>query len=137
MNRASARDIAFVFQLFALYPHMNVQQHQFSPECEAISTTETERRVVEAARILHISICSTSRYRPCRRQPATRRTRSGHRARETAKCFLMDEPLGALDTEMREAIIRELRALHDRLRCDGLRHALTSSKPWQWPTPSP
>jgi multiple sugar transport system ATP-binding protein len=31
------------------------------------------------------------------------------------KCFLMDEPLGALDTEMREAMIRELRALHDRL----------------------
>jgi ABC-type sugar transport systems, ATPase components len=31
------------------------------------------------------------------------------------KCFLMDEPLGALDTEMREAMIQELRALHDRL----------------------
>jgi multiple sugar transport system ATP-binding protein len=31
------------------------------------------------------------------------------------KCFLMDEPLGALDTEMREEMIRELRALHDRL----------------------
>jgi multiple sugar transport system ATP-binding protein len=31
------------------------------------------------------------------------------------KCFLMDEPLGALDTEMREAMIHELRALHDRL----------------------
>src|SRR5213078_953003 len=31
------------------------------------------------------------------------------------KCFLMDEPLGALDTEMREAMIHELRALHDRI----------------------
>ncbi|TMJ64298.1 MAG: ABC transporter ATP-binding protein [Alphaproteobacteria bacterium] len=56
MNRASARDIAFVFQLFALYPHMNVRRNiGFPLKCEGIGREEIGRRVVEAARILRIS----------------------------------------------------------------------------------
>src|SRR4030081_3495649 len=56
MNRASARDIAFVFQLFALYPHMNVRRNiGFPLKCEGIGAAETDRRVVEVARILRIS----------------------------------------------------------------------------------
>src|ERR1700748_3357694 len=56
MNRASARDIAFVFQLFALYPHMNVRQNiGFPLKCEGMGAAERDRRVVEAARILRIS----------------------------------------------------------------------------------
>src|SRR3979411_849873 len=56
MNRASARDIAFVFQLFALYPHMNVHRNiGFPLKCEGIGAVETDRRVVEVARILRIS----------------------------------------------------------------------------------
>jgi multiple sugar transport system ATP-binding protein len=56
MNRASARDIAFVFQLFALYPHMNVRRNiGFPLKCEGIGAAERERRVVEVARILRIS----------------------------------------------------------------------------------
>src|SRR5258705_1472433 len=56
MNRASARDIAFVFQLFALYPHMNVRRNiGFPLKCEGIGAAESDRRVVEAARILRIS----------------------------------------------------------------------------------
>src|SRR5260221_1784751 len=55
MNRASARDIAFVFQLFALYPHMNVRRNiGFPLKCEGIGAAETDRRVGEAARILRI-----------------------------------------------------------------------------------
>src|SRR5258708_32110248 len=55
MNRASARDIAFVFQLFAPYPHMNVRRNiGFPLKCEGISAAETDRRVVEAARLLRI-----------------------------------------------------------------------------------
>src|SRR5207253_3176878 len=55
-RRASARDIAFVFQLFALYPHMNVRRNIAYPlKCEGIGAAETDRRVVEAARILRIS----------------------------------------------------------------------------------
>src|SRR5258707_10614204 len=56
MNRASARDIAFVFQLFALYPHMNVRRNiGFPLKCEGIGAAETDRRGIEAGGILRIS----------------------------------------------------------------------------------
>jgi multiple sugar transport system ATP-binding protein len=115
MNRASARDIAFVFQLFALYPHMNVRRNiGFPLKCEGIGAKETDRRVVEAARILRISHLldqSVSGLAGGDRQ----RVALGRAIVRKPKCFLMDEPLGALDTEMRDAMIHELRALHDRL----------------------
>ncbi|MBR0735024.1 ABC transporter ATP-binding protein [Bradyrhizobium japonicum] len=115
MNRASARDIAFVFQLFALYPHMNVRRNiGFPLKCEGIGAAECDRRVVEAARILRISHLldrSVSTLTGGDRQ----RVALGRAIVRKPKCFLMDEPLGALDTEMREAMIQELRALHDRL----------------------
>jgi multiple sugar transport system ATP-binding protein len=115
MNRASARDIAFVFQLFALYPQMNVRRNiGFPLKCEGVGAVETDRRVAEAARILRISHLLD--------QPVSglaggdrQRVALGRAIVRKPKCFLMDEPLGALDTEMREAMIRELRALHDRL----------------------
>jgi len=115
MNRASARDIAFVFQLFALYPHLNVRRNiGFPLQCEGIGAAERTRRVEEAARILRISHLldrSVSGLAGGDRQ----RVALGRAIVRKPKCFLMDEPLGALDTEMREAMIRELRALHDRL----------------------
>src|SRR4051794_19336459 len=56
MNRASVRDIAFVFQLFALYPHMNVRRNiGFPLKCEGIGSAEINRRGVEGARILRLS----------------------------------------------------------------------------------
>jgi multiple sugar transport system ATP-binding protein len=115
MNRASARDIAFVFQLFALYPHMNVRRNiGFPLKCEGIGAAEADRRVVEAARILRISHLLD---RPVSGLAGGDRQRValGRAIVRKPKCFLMDEPLGALDTEMREAMIHELRALHDRL----------------------
>src|SRR4249919_3075409 len=55
MNRASARDIAFVFQLFALYPHMNVRRNiGFPLTCDGLPRAEIKARVEEAARILRI-----------------------------------------------------------------------------------
>lgn len=115
MNRASERDIAFVFQLFALYPHMNVRRNiGFPLKCEGISAAERDRRIVETARILRISHLldrSVSGLAGGDRQ----RVSLGRAIVRKPKCFLMDEPLGALDTEMREAMIHELRALHDRL----------------------
>jgi len=115
MNRASARDIAFVFQFFALYPHMNVRRNiGFPLKCEGISSAERDRRVVEVARILRISHLLD---RPVSGLAGGDRQRValGRAIVRKPKCFLMDEPLGALDTEMREEMIRELRALHDRL----------------------
>ncbi len=115
MKRASARDIAFVFQLFALYPHLNVRRNiGFPLKCEGIGVAEINRRVVDAARILRISHLLD---RPVAGLAGGDRQRValGRAIVRKPKCFLMDEPLGALDTEMREAMIRELRALHDGL----------------------
>src|ERR1700692_1744179 len=51
MNRASARDIAFVFQLFALYPHLNVRRNiGFPLKCEGIGAAESARRGVAGRR---------------------------------------------------------------------------------------
>jgi multiple sugar transport system ATP-binding protein len=115
MKRASERDIAFVFQLFALYPHMNVRRNiGFPLRCEGVPASEIRRRVEEAARILRIT--------PLLDLPVSglsggdrQRVALGRAIVRDPKCFLMDEPLGALDTELREAMIHELRALHDRL----------------------
>jgi multiple sugar transport system ATP-binding protein len=70
--------------------------------------------VVEVARILRISHLLD---RPVSGLAGGDRQRValGRAIVRKPKCFLMDEPLGALDTEMREAMIHELRALHDRL----------------------
>ena len=54
-KRAAERDIAFVFQLFALYPHMNVRDNiGFSLKCQGFKKAEIRRRVDEAGRILRI-----------------------------------------------------------------------------------
>ena len=54
-KRARERDIAFVFQLFALYPHMNVRQNMAFPlENEKFSKSEVKRRVDEIAKMLKI-----------------------------------------------------------------------------------
>src|SRR6204780_6029817 len=55
-KRASARDIAFVFQLFALYPHMNVRRNIAFPLVSmGVKRAEVKTRVEEAARILRIT----------------------------------------------------------------------------------
>ena len=52
-KRASERDIAFVFQLFALYPHMNVRKNiGFPLKCQGVPRAEVRRRVEEVARML-------------------------------------------------------------------------------------
>ncbi|TPQ49136.1 ABC transporter ATP-binding protein [Prosthecomicrobium hirschii] len=113
--RASARDIAFVFQLFALYPHMNVRKNIAYPLAnQGVAKPEIKTRVEEAARTLrigHLLDRSVSGLSGGDRQ----RVALGRAIVRNPKAFLMDEPLGALDTELREAMIAELRALHDRL----------------------
>src|SRR6185437_16993254 len=54
-RRAAARDIAFVFQLFALYPHMNVAQNiGFPLKCQGMPGAERRRRAADTARLLQI-----------------------------------------------------------------------------------
>jgi multiple sugar transport system ATP-binding protein len=114
--RASRRDIAFVFQLFALYPHMTVRRNLAFPLlCTGTPKAETARRVAEAARLLRIEhlldrrvggLSSGDRQRVALGRALVRRP----------KAFMMDEPLGALDAEFRHLMCDELRALHDSIR---------------------
>jgi multiple sugar transport system ATP-binding protein len=115
-KRASQRDIAFVFQLFALYPHMSVRANiAFPLRCQGTSAGEVARRVEEAARILRITHLlgeSVSGLSSGDRQ----RVALGRAIVREPLAFLLDEPLGALDAEFREVMCGELRALHDRLK---------------------
>jgi multiple sugar transport system ATP-binding protein len=114
-QRASRRDIAFVFQLFALYPHLDVRRNIGYPlRCQGVARAEVERRVAEAARVLritHLLDRSVSGLSSGDRQ----RVALGRAIVREPVAFLLDEPLGALDAEFRELMCDELRALHDRI----------------------
>jgi multiple sugar transport system ATP-binding protein len=114
-KRASARDIAFVFQLFALYPHMNVRRNiAFPLVSQGMPRAQIDAKVVEAARILrieHLLDKSVSGLSSGDRQ----RVALGRAIVRQPLAFMMDEPLGALDSEFRELMCQQLRALHDRL----------------------
>jgi multiple sugar transport system ATP-binding protein len=115
MKPASQRDIAFVFQMFALYPHMNVRKNISYPlVSQGMKREEVATRVAEVARILKIEhildrpvggLSGGDRQRVALGRAIVRRP----------KAFFMDEPLGALDAEFREHMAEELRALHDRM----------------------
>ena len=114
-KRASHRDIAFVFQLFALYPHMNVRRNiAFPLVSQGVLRSEVAAKVAEAARILrieHLLDKPVSGLSSGDRQ----RVALGRAIVRQPLAFMMDEPLGALDSEFRELMCQELRALHDRL----------------------
>ncbi|HXN16641.1 MAG TPA: ABC transporter ATP-binding protein [Usitatibacter sp.] len=115
-KRASQRDIAFVFQLFALYPHMNVRANIAYPlRCQGMPAQAVHTRVEEAARILRITHLLD---RPVTGLSSGDRQRValGRAIVREPMAFLLDEPLGALDAEFREVMCGELRSLHDRLK---------------------
>src|SRR6202795_107137 len=115
-KRASQRDIAFVFQLFALYPHMNVRSNiAFPLRSQGMLRSDIEARVEEAARILRIAHLLD---RPVSGLSSGDRQRValGRAIVREPLAFLLDEPLGALDAEFRDVMCGELRALHDRLQ---------------------
>ncbi len=114
-NRASHRDIAFVFQLFALYPHMNVRRNMAFPlVCQGMPRQEIRTRVEETARLLridHILDRRVSGLAGGDRQ----RVALGRAIVRRPKAFMMDEPLGTLDSEFRDLMVRELRELHNSI----------------------
>src|SRR5216683_6419810 len=113
--RASARDIAFVFQLFALYPHMNVRQNiGFPLRCQNYPRAEIRQGVEETARLLRIDHLLERRVGGLSGGDR-QRVALGRAIVRRPKAFLMDEPLGALDSELRRLMCNELRELHDRI----------------------
>jgi multiple sugar transport system ATP-binding protein len=112
---ASARDIAFVFQLFALYPHMNVRQNiGFPLRCQNYPRAEIKKSVEETARLLRIDHLLNRRVGGLSGGDR-QRVALGRAIVRRPKAFLMDEPLGALDSEFRRLMCGELRELHDRI----------------------
>lgn len=114
-QRAAARDIAFVFQLFALYPHMNVRKNLAFPlKCQGMSRADIRARVEETARFLRIDNLLNMRISGLSGGDR-QRVALGRAIVRRPQAFLMDEPLGALDTEFRDLMVRELRELHLRI----------------------
>src|SRR6059058_5703459 len=106
-KRASQRDIAFVFQLFALYPHMNVRANMAYP-----LRSQGMLRKDAQTRIEHLLDRPVSGLSSGDRQ----RVALGRAIVREPLAFLLDEPLGAMDAEFRDVMCGELRALHDRLK---------------------
>src|SRR5207244_5028750 len=109
------RDIAMVFQSYALYPHMTVRDNRaFGLKLRKVPKPEIERRVQEAAGILDIG-----RYldrKPKELSGGQRQRVALGRAivREPA-VFLMDEPLSNLDAKLRVQTRAEIARLHQRM----------------------
>jgi multiple sugar transport system ATP-binding protein len=115
-RRPRERDIAMVFQLFALYPHLGVRGNlEFPLRNEGVPRAEIDRRVNEVAAILRIEHLLGSRVTGLAGGDR-QRVALGRAIVRQPKAFLMDEPLGTLDAEFRELMCVELRKLHDRLK---------------------
>jgi multiple sugar transport system ATP-binding protein len=118
MNRVppKARNIAMVFQDYALYPHMNVYDNMaFGLKLRKVSRQEIERRVHEAAALLGIGHLLQRRPRELsggQRQ----RVALGRAIVREPDVFLMDEPLSNLDAILRVQMRAEISKLHQRLQ---------------------
>jgi multiple sugar transport system ATP-binding protein len=110
------RDVAMVFQNYALYPHMSVEQNLgFGLKLRKTPKTEIKRRVAEAAKILGLE-------RLLARKPVAlsggqrQRVAMGRAMVREPKAFLMDEPLSNLDAKLRVQMRAQLAKLHDTLK---------------------
>jgi len=109
------RDIAMVFQSYALYPHMNVYDNMaFGLKLRKIPKDEIEKRVRNAAQILGLE--EYLERKPKALSGGQRqRVALGRAIVRDAKVFLMDEPLSNLDAKLRVAMRSEIIKLHERL----------------------
>ena len=110
------RDIAMVFQNYALYPHMDVYNNMaFGLKLRKFPKEEIDRRVNEAAEILGIK--NLLDRKPKQLSGGQRqRVALGRAIVREPKVFLMDEPLSNLDAKLRVQMRTELSKLHDRLQ---------------------
>lgn len=110
------RDIAMVFQNYALYPHMNVYDNMaFGLKLRKMPKDEIKRRVLEAAKILDIEHL-LERKPKALSGGQRQRVALGRAIVREPKVFLMDEPLSNLDAKLRVQMRTEISKLHNKLQ---------------------
>jgi sn-glycerol 3-phosphate transport system ATP-binding protein len=116
----AARDIAMVFQNYALYPHMSVYDNMaYGLRNRGTPKPEIEKRVREAAKLLAIEDFLTRKPRALsggQRQ----RVAMGRAIVREPQVFLFDEPLSNLDAKLRVTMRLEIRRLHNRLNATSI-----------------
>lgn len=110
-----ARDVAFVFQNYALYPHMTVSENLgFALRLRQVPKDEIRQRVAEVAKLLEIE--AQLHHKPQQLSGGQRqRVALGRAIIRRPKLFLFDEPLSNLDATLRASMRVELAKLHERL----------------------
>jgi multiple sugar transport system ATP-binding protein len=110
------RDIAMVFQNYALYPHMSVYDNMaFGLKLRKVPKTEIEKKVKEAARVLDIEHL-LDRKPKALSGGQRQRVALGRAIVREPKVFLMDEPLSNLDAKLRVQMRTEISKLHKKLQ---------------------
>jgi multiple sugar transport system ATP-binding protein len=117
---AKERDIAMVFQSYALYPHMTAYENMaFALKLRKMASADIDRRVRDAAQLLGIT--ELLERRPRQLSGGERqRIALGRAIVRQPKVFLFDEPLSNLDAKLRLQMRREIAALHQRLKATML-----------------
>lgn len=114
------RDIAMVFQTYALYPHMNVADNMsYSLRLRRRPAAEVSKAVEDVAKTLGLSDL-LKRYPRELSGGQRQRVAMGRAIVRNPKLFLFDEPLSNLDAELRVRMRAEVRAIHDRLRATSV-----------------
>lgn len=110
------RDIAFVFQSYALYPHMTVRENiAFGLKMRKVDKATIEKKVLEAAEILNLG--EYLDRKPKQLSGGQRqRVALGRAIVRNPKVFLMDEPLSNLDAKLRVQMRSEIKKLHEKLQ---------------------
>ena len=110
------RDVAMVFQSYALYPHMSVRDNlAFGLKLRKVPKADIERRVNEAARMIELTTLLDRKPKQLSGGQRQRVALGRAIVREPA-VFLMDEPLSNLDAKLRVQTRAEIARLHQRLR---------------------